>query len=69
MINIKMKERNRLDLSHGLKRALFVVKLGISKLFKQKQFQPPHLELHLSDAICDVFSCSEQVTYYIKLKV
>jgi hypothetical protein len=55
MVNINMKERNRLYLSHGMRRALSVMKLGISKLSIQKQFQPTHREIRLSDAICGVF--------------
>jgi hypothetical protein len=51
VVNIKTGERNRLHLSQGLRSALFVTKLCLSELFKQKQFEPTHREIRLSDGL------------------
>jgi hypothetical protein len=42
VVGIKMKARNRLNLSHDLISTLVATKPRISKLVKQKQYQPSH---------------------------
>jgi hypothetical protein len=50
-------------------RALFVVKLDISSAIQAETVSATQQDIHLSDAICDAFSCSEQGIYYVNLKV
>jgi hypothetical protein len=50
------------DLDHVLRCTLAVTKPRISKVVKHKQYQPSHKNIYLRNAICDLFSFSEQQT-------
>ena len=59
VVNIQINTGNTPNLNYDLRHALAVTKPHILHPVKQKWHHPSHLEIHLRNVICDVFTFSE----------